>query len=46
VKFWDASAIMPLLVAETTTERLQALAQLDGSGVKAQLRPPGDSLLE
>jgi predicted nucleic acid-binding protein len=29
VKFWDASAIVPLLVAETTTERLQALAQSD-----------------
>jgi uncharacterized protein len=29
VKFWDASAIVPLLVAETTTERLQALAQRD-----------------
>jgi len=29
VKFWDASAIVPLLVAETMTERLQALAQRD-----------------
>jgi uncharacterized protein len=29
VKFWDASAIVPLLVAETTTERVQALAQRD-----------------
>lgn len=29
MKFWDASAILPLLVAETTTERLQALAQRD-----------------
>jgi uncharacterized protein len=29
MKFWDASAIVPLLVAETTTERLQTLAQRD-----------------
>jgi uncharacterized protein len=29
VKFWVASAIVPLLVAETTTERLQALGQRD-----------------
>jgi uncharacterized protein len=29
VKFWDASAIVPLLVAETTTKRLQALAAED-----------------
>ena len=29
VKFWDASAIVPLLVAEKTTKRLQALAQRD-----------------
>jgi predicted nucleic acid-binding protein len=29
VKFWDASAIVPLLVAEQTTARLQALAQRD-----------------
>ena len=29
MKFWDASAIVPLLVAETMTERLQALAQRD-----------------
>ena len=29
MKFWDASAVVPLLVAETTTARLQALAQLD-----------------
>ena len=29
MKFWDASAIVPLLVAETTTERLQALGQRD-----------------
>ena len=27
--FWDASAIVPLLVAETTTARLQVLAQRD-----------------
>jgi predicted nucleic acid-binding protein len=26
VKFWDASAIVPLLVAETTSRRLQSLA--------------------
>jgi uncharacterized protein len=29
MKFWDASAIVPLLVAEKTTGRLQALAQRD-----------------
>jgi uncharacterized protein len=29
VKFWDASAIVPLLVAETTTRPLQALAGRD-----------------
>jgi uncharacterized protein len=29
VKFWDASAIVPLLVAETTTRSLQALARRD-----------------
>jgi hypothetical protein len=29
VKFWDASAIAPLLVAETTTQSLQALARRD-----------------
>jgi hypothetical protein len=29
VKFWDASAIAPLLVAETTTRSLQALARRD-----------------
>jgi hypothetical protein len=29
VTFWDASAIVPLLVAETTTARLQVLAQSD-----------------
>jgi len=30
VKFWDASAIVPLLVAERSTRRLQALAAEDG----------------
>ncbi len=29
MKFWDASAIVPLLVAEATTSRLQALARRD-----------------
>jgi predicted nucleic acid-binding protein len=29
VKFWDASAIVPLLVAESTTRSLQALANRD-----------------
>jgi len=29
VKFWDASAIVPPLVAETTTRSLQALARRD-----------------
>jgi hypothetical protein len=29
VKFWDASAIVPLLVAEITTQSLQALARRD-----------------
>jgi predicted nucleic acid-binding protein len=29
MKFWDASAIVPLLVAEPTTRRLQALASKD-----------------
>jgi predicted nucleic acid-binding protein len=29
VKFWDASAIMPLLMAEPTTEALQAVAEKD-----------------
>ncbi len=29
MKFWDASAIVPLLVAEPTTRRLQALARRD-----------------
>lgn len=29
MKFWDASAIVPLLVADRTTGRLQAIAQRD-----------------
>jgi len=29
VKFWDALAIVPLLVAESTTRRLQALTVID-----------------
>jgi hypothetical protein len=29
MKFWDASAIVPLLVAEPTTPRVQALARRD-----------------
>jgi uncharacterized protein len=29
VKFWDASAIVPLLIAEPSTRRLQALAARD-----------------
>lgn len=29
MKFWDASAIVPLVVAETTTRPLQALARRD-----------------
>jgi hypothetical protein len=29
VKYWDASAIVPLLVAEATTPRMQALARRD-----------------
>lgn len=29
MKFWDASAIVPLLVAEITTQSLQALARRD-----------------
>ncbi len=29
MKFWDASAIVPLLVVETTTRSLQALARRD-----------------
>jgi uncharacterized protein len=31
VKFWDASAIVPLLVAEEMTRRLQALAAKDSA---------------
>jgi uncharacterized protein len=31
VKFWDASAIVPLLVAEESTRRLQALAAKDAA---------------
>jgi uncharacterized protein len=31
VKFWDASAIMPLLVAEPSTRRLQTLAAKDSA---------------
>jgi len=31
VKFWDASAIVPLLVAEAPTRRLQALAAKDSA---------------
>jgi predicted nucleic acid-binding protein len=31
VKFWDASAIVPLLVAEVSTRRLQALAAKDAA---------------
>jgi predicted nucleic acid-binding protein len=31
VKFWDASAIVPLLVAELSTRRLQALAAKDST---------------
>jgi len=31
VKFWDASAIVPLLVAEPSTRRLQALVQRDST---------------
>ena len=29
MKFWDASAIVPLLIAEVSTQRLQALAASD-----------------
>ena len=29
MKFWDASAIVPLLVADSTTPRIQALARRD-----------------
>jgi predicted nucleic acid-binding protein len=31
VRFWDASAIVPLLVAESSTRRLQALAAEDST---------------
>ena len=31
MKFWDASAIVPLLVAEESTRRLQALAAKDSA---------------
>jgi hypothetical protein len=31
VRFWDASAIVPLLVAEPSTRRLQALAAKDSA---------------
>ena len=31
MKFWDASAIVPLLVAEGSTRRLQALAAKDSA---------------
>ena len=31
MRFWDASAIVPLLVAEASTRRLQALAAKDSS---------------
>jgi uncharacterized protein len=31
VKFWDASAVVPLLVAEQSTPRLQALAARDSA---------------
>ena len=31
MKFWDASAIVPILVAEPTTRRLQAIAARDPS---------------
>ena len=29
MKFWDASAIVPLLITEPTTKTLQALAEKD-----------------
>ena len=29
MKFWDASAIVPLLVTEATTTTMQALAEKD-----------------
>jgi predicted nucleic acid-binding protein len=31
VKFWDASAVVPLLIAEESTRRLQALAAKDSA---------------
>ena len=31
MRFWDASAIVPLLVAEASTRRLQALAAKDSA---------------
>lgn len=31
MRFWDASAIVPLLVAEASTRRLQALAEKDSA---------------
>jgi predicted nucleic acid-binding protein len=31
VRFWDASAIVPLLVAESSTRRLQTLAAEDSA---------------
>ncbi len=31
MKFWDASAIVPLMVAEESTRRLQALAAKDAA---------------
>ena len=49
VRFWDASAIVPLLVAEPVTRRLQALAARGsrhvgvvgfGSGMRLGPRPP------
>jgi hypothetical protein len=48
VKFWDASVIVPLLVAEESTRRLQALAAKDsamlvwwiGSGVHFRIGSP------
>jgi uncharacterized protein len=56
VRFWDASAIVPLLVAEASTRRLQALAASDpnmlvwwGSGVEcvsALARVERDGMLD
>ena len=31
MKFWDASAVVPLLIAEESTRRLQALAAKDSA---------------